>query len=145
MFQNVIPNRVLIRLAQTTIETPDMFGSPVISLPTVRVTNLLRPRAPTEMLLDHVKKVMTPKMKGLHVPRMSVSVSLDKNWLHRAISLVNTFKLTGDNVGRLIPTDPLIAANTPHRCIGLLRAPVLPEHWVSHPIFRVNPLLVCHR
>ena len=133
VFEHVVPDRVLVGLAERGVEAPDVLRPPVVALPTVWVPDLLGPPAPTEVLLDHVEQVMAPEMQRLQVAALAVSVGLDQDRLHRAVLFPDAVQLADDDVERLIPADPRVAAAAAHVGIGLLRAPAVAQQWIFDP------------
>ena len=119
VLEHVVPDRVLIGLAERGVEAPDVLRPPVIAFPAVRIPDLLGPPAPSEVLLDHVEQIVTPEMQRLQVAALAVAVGLDQDRLHRAVLLADAVQLADDDVERPIPADPRIAAAAAHLGLGL--------------------------
>ena len=113
MLEHIVPDRILIGLAQGIIEAPDVLGAPVIAFPAVGVAHLLGPPSPAKVFADHVEEIVPPEVQGLQISALAVTVGLHQNGLHRAVFLANALELIDDDVERLIPTDPRIAAAAP--------------------------------
>ena len=133
VLEDVVPDRVLIGLAERGVEAPDVLGAPVIAFPAVRIADLLRPPAPAEVLLDHVEEVVAPEMQRLQVAALPVAIGLDQDRLHRAVLVADAVQLLDHDVERPVPADARIAAAAAHLGIRLVRAPVVAQQRILDP------------
>ena len=125
-----------VRHQSERLAAPEVLGPPVPALPAVRVAHLQRAAAQELQELD------LAAVRPVHHLGLAVSVGLGEHG-RRSVGVDDPLQLTDDDVQRLVPGDPDVAALAAVLRVALsVGVPVDPLQRIRDPVRRVDALLV---
>ncbi len=131
VLEGVLQQVILFRDAKSVAEPPLVHAAPVPTLPTVGVV----------IGIGAAHQVQEPEVGAVAVADVAPQVVRRASAHHRPGTelLLDPLDLVGDDLGRLVPTDPLVARDPPVLAVAVaVRIKVHPLHGVEHPLGRVD-------